>query len=64
MVYYNLFTLLSLPPEVLNIRKLVMQLLSDEQLEVINVLNAINDHLMCLTLVFLNHNPCPVDALK
>ncbi|KAA8581409.1 hypothetical protein FQN60_002990 [Etheostoma spectabile] len=34
MVFYNLFTLLSLPAEVLRIRKLVMQLLLDEQLEV------------------------------
>ncbi|XP_038138502.1 proteasome activator complex subunit 4B [Cyprinodon tularosa] len=33
-VFYNLFTLLSLPVEVLRIRKLVMQLLLDEQLEV------------------------------
>uniref|UniRef100_A0A3B5LA44 Proteasome activator complex subunit 4B n=1 Tax=Xiphophorus couchianus TaxID=32473 RepID=A0A3B5LA44_9TELE len=33
-VFYNLFTLLSLPAEVLRIRKLVMQLLLDEQLEV------------------------------
>ena len=35
MVFYNLFTLLSLPAEVLCIQKLVMQLLLDEQLEVI-----------------------------
>lgn len=35
MVFYNLFTLLSVPAEVLRIRKLVMQLLLDEQLEVI-----------------------------
>lgn len=34
MVFYNLFTLLSVPAEVLHIRKLVMQLLLDEQLEV------------------------------
>uniref|UniRef100_A0A3B4YL77 Proteasome activator complex subunit 4 C-terminal domain-containing protein n=1 Tax=Seriola lalandi dorsalis TaxID=1841481 RepID=A0A3B4YL77_SERLL len=34
MVFYNLFTLLSVPAEVLCIRKLVMQLLLDEQLEV------------------------------
>ncbi|CAL1599788.1 unnamed protein product [Knipowitschia caucasica] len=34
MVFYNLFTLLSLPQEVLRIRALVMQLLLDEQLEV------------------------------
>uniref|UniRef100_A0AAQ4Q0P3 Proteasome activator Blm10 mid region domain-containing protein n=1 Tax=Gasterosteus aculeatus aculeatus TaxID=481459 RepID=A0AAQ4Q0P3_GASAC len=34
MVFYNLFTLLSLPAEVLAVRKLVMQLLLDEQLEV------------------------------
>uniref|UniRef100_A0A669B5V1 Proteasome activator Blm10 mid region domain-containing protein n=1 Tax=Oreochromis niloticus TaxID=8128 RepID=A0A669B5V1_ORENI len=34
MVFYNLFTLLSVPAEVLRIRKLVMQLLLDEQLEV------------------------------
>ncbi|KAM9425985.1 proteasome activator complex subunit 4B [Pholidichthys leucotaenia] len=34
MVFYNLFTLLSAPAEVLRIRKLVMQLLLDEQLEV------------------------------
>uniref|UniRef100_A0A668AU47 Proteasome activator complex subunit 4B n=1 Tax=Myripristis murdjan TaxID=586833 RepID=A0A668AU47_9TELE len=34
MVFYNLFTLLSLSAEVLRIRKLVMQLLLDEQLEV------------------------------
>uniref|UniRef100_A0A3Q0QU92 Uncharacterized protein n=1 Tax=Amphilophus citrinellus TaxID=61819 RepID=A0A3Q0QU92_AMPCI len=33
-VFYNLFTLLSVPAEVLRIRKLVMQLLLDEQLEV------------------------------
>uniref|UniRef100_A0A4W6FG58 Uncharacterized protein n=1 Tax=Lates calcarifer TaxID=8187 RepID=A0A4W6FG58_LATCA len=34
MVFYNLFTLLSVPTEVSRIRKLVMQLLLDEQLEV------------------------------
>nr|XP_019938778.1 PREDICTED: proteasome activator complex subunit 4B-like [Paralichthys olivaceus] len=34
MVFYNLFTLLSVPAEVLRIQKLVMQLLLDEQLEV------------------------------
>ncbi|XP_074520213.1 proteasome activator complex subunit 4B [Halichoeres trimaculatus] len=34
MVFYNLFTLLSLPAEVLCIQRLVMQLLLDEQLEV------------------------------
>ncbi|XP_033963005.1 LOW QUALITY PROTEIN: proteasome activator complex subunit 4B [Pseudochaenichthys georgianus] len=34
MVFYNLFTLLSVPAAVLHIRKLVMQLLLDEQLEV------------------------------
>uniref|UniRef100_A0AAQ5YXD1 Proteasome activator Blm10 mid region domain-containing protein n=1 Tax=Amphiprion ocellaris TaxID=80972 RepID=A0AAQ5YXD1_AMPOC len=34
MIFYNLFTLLSVPAEVLRIRKLVMQLLLDEQLEV------------------------------
>lgn len=34
MVFYNLFTLLSLTAEVLRIRTLVMQLLLDEQLEV------------------------------
>uniref|UniRef100_A0A672JH14 Proteasome activator subunit 4b n=1 Tax=Salarias fasciatus TaxID=181472 RepID=A0A672JH14_SALFA len=34
MVFYNLFTLLSVPAEVLRIRTLVMQLLLDEQLEV------------------------------
>uniref|UniRef100_A0A8D3ED43 Proteasome activator complex subunit 4 n=1 Tax=Scophthalmus maximus TaxID=52904 RepID=A0A8D3ED43_SCOMX len=34
MVFYNLFTLLSVNAEVLRIRKLVMQLLLDEQLEV------------------------------
>ncbi|XP_041818516.1 proteasome activator complex subunit 4B [Chelmon rostratus] len=34
MVFYNLFTLLSVPAEVLGFRKLVMQLLLDEQLEV------------------------------
>ncbi|CAK6956798.1 proteasome activator complex subunit 4B [Scomber scombrus] len=34
MVFYNLFTLLSVPAEVLRIRNLVMQLLLDEQLEV------------------------------
>ncbi|KAM4624596.1 proteasome activator complex subunit 4B [Polymixia lowei] len=34
MVFYNLFTLLSLPAEVLRIREVVMQLLQDEQLEV------------------------------
>lgn len=34
MVFYNLFTLLSVPAEVLRLRKLVMQLLLDEQLEV------------------------------
>uniref|UniRef100_A0A8C4HVT9 Proteasome activator complex subunit 4 n=1 Tax=Dicentrarchus labrax TaxID=13489 RepID=A0A8C4HVT9_DICLA len=34
MVFYNLFTLLSVPAEVFRIRKLVMQLLLDEQLEV------------------------------
>uniref|UniRef100_A0A665UKH4 Proteasome activator subunit 4b n=1 Tax=Echeneis naucrates TaxID=173247 RepID=A0A665UKH4_ECHNA len=33
-VFYNLFTLLSVPAEVFRIRKLVMQLLLDEQLEV------------------------------
>ncbi|KAM4716279.1 proteasome activator complex subunit 4B-like [Anableps anableps] len=33
-VFYNLFTLLSLPAEVLRIRELVMHLLLDEQLEV------------------------------
>ncbi|TKS89783.1 Proteasome activator complex subunit 4B [Collichthys lucidus] len=33
MVFYNLFTLLSVPAEVIRIRKLVMQLLLDEQLE-------------------------------
>ncbi|XP_075999758.1 proteasome activator complex subunit 4B [Genypterus blacodes] len=33
-VFYNLFTLLSVPAEVLRIRKLVLQLLRDEQLEV------------------------------
>ncbi|TMS22602.1 Proteasome activator complex subunit 4A [Larimichthys crocea] len=33
MVFYNLFTLLSVPAEVFRIRKLVMQLLLDEQLE-------------------------------
>ncbi|KAF0025594.1 hypothetical protein F2P81_022475 [Scophthalmus maximus] len=33
MVFYNLFTLLSVNAEVLRIRKLVMQLLLDEQLE-------------------------------
>lgn len=36
MVFYNLFTLLSMPAEVLRIRKLVMQLLLDEQLEVMH----------------------------
>ena len=36
MVFYNLFTLLSVPAEVLRIRTLVMQLLLDEQLEVMN----------------------------
>lgn len=36
MVFYNLFTLLSVSAEVLRIRKLVMQLLLDEQLEVMN----------------------------
>lgn len=36
MVFYNLFTLLSVPAEVLRIRKLVMQLLLDEQLEVMH----------------------------
>uniref|UniRef100_A0A3P9IVH1 Proteasome activator complex subunit 4 C-terminal domain-containing protein n=1 Tax=Oryzias latipes TaxID=8090 RepID=A0A3P9IVH1_ORYLA len=34
MVFYNLFTVLSLPTEVLRVQKLVMQLLLDEQLEV------------------------------
>lgn len=34
MVFYNLFTLLSVPAEVVCIRRLVMQLLLDEQLEV------------------------------
>ncbi|XP_061787911.1 proteasome activator complex subunit 4B-like [Nerophis lumbriciformis] len=34
MVFYNLFTLLSVPVEVQRIRKLVMRLLLDEQLEV------------------------------
>ncbi|XP_068162395.1 proteasome activator complex subunit 4B-like [Antennarius striatus] len=34
MVFYNLFTLLSVPAEMLRIRKLVIQLLLDEQLEV------------------------------
>ena len=34
MVFYNLFTVLRLPTEVIRIRKLVMQLLLDEQLEV------------------------------
>ncbi|XP_033974849.1 proteasome activator complex subunit 4B-like [Trematomus bernacchii] len=34
MVFYNLFTLLSVPAAVLHIQKLVMQLLLDEQLEV------------------------------
>lgn len=34
MVFYNLFTLLNVPAEVLRIQKLVMQLLLDEQLEV------------------------------
>lgn len=34
MVFYNLFTLLSLPAEVLRIQTLVIQLLLDEQLEV------------------------------
>ncbi|KAG7228067.1 hypothetical protein INR49_005689 [Caranx melampygus] len=34
MVFYNLFTLLSLPAQVSRIRTLVMQLLLDEQLEV------------------------------
>lgn len=34
MVFYNLFTLLSLPAQVLRIRTLVIQLLLDEQLEV------------------------------
>ncbi|KAK2820550.1 hypothetical protein Q5P01_023509 [Channa striata] len=34
MVFYNLFTRLSVPAEVLRIHKLVMQLLLDEQLEV------------------------------
>uniref|UniRef100_A0A3P8VNZ5 Proteasome activator Blm10 mid region domain-containing protein n=1 Tax=Cynoglossus semilaevis TaxID=244447 RepID=A0A3P8VNZ5_CYNSE len=34
MVFYNLFTLLSMADEVLQIQKLVMQLLLDEQLEV------------------------------
>lgn len=34
MVFYNLFTLLSLPAQVLHIRTLVIQLLLDEQLEV------------------------------
>ncbi|XP_058477820.1 proteasome activator complex subunit 4B isoform X2 [Solea solea] len=34
MVFYNLFTLLSVPAEVLRIQKLVTQLLLDEQLEV------------------------------
>lgn len=38
MVFYNLFTLLSLPAQVLHIRTLVMQLLLDEQLEVTNTL--------------------------
>lgn len=33
-VFYNLFTLLSLPAQVLHIRTLVIQLLLDEQLEV------------------------------
>lgn len=36
MVFYNLFTLLSLPAEVLRIQTLVIQLLLDEQLEVTN----------------------------
>lgn len=34
MVFYNLFTLLSVPGEVLRVRVLVLQLLLDEQLEV------------------------------
>uniref|UniRef100_A0A3B4AX17 Proteasome activator Blm10 mid region domain-containing protein n=1 Tax=Periophthalmus magnuspinnatus TaxID=409849 RepID=A0A3B4AX17_9GOBI len=34
MVFYNLFTLLSLPKEVLRLKAMVMQLLLDEQLEV------------------------------
>lgn len=38
MVFYNLFTLLSLPAQVLHIRTLVMQLLLDEQLEVTSTL--------------------------
>lgn len=38
MVFYNLFTLLSLPAQVLHIRTLVMQLLLDEQLEVTKTL--------------------------
>lgn len=37
MVFYNLFTLLSVPAAVLHIRKLVMQLLLDERLEVMYV---------------------------
>ncbi|MEQ2177394.1 hypothetical protein GOODEAATRI_003076 [Goodea atripinnis] len=36
-VFYNLFTLLSLPAEVLRTRKLVMQLLLDEQLECVHL---------------------------
>ncbi|XP_046888598.1 proteasome activator complex subunit 4B-like [Hypomesus transpacificus] len=34
MVFYNLFTILALPTQVLRIRALVLQLLQDEQLEV------------------------------
>lgn len=33
-VFYNLFTLLSLPGQVLRVRALVLRLLLDEQLEV------------------------------
>lgn len=36
MVFYNLFTLLSVPAEVLRIQTLVIQLLLDEQLEVVS----------------------------
>lgn len=56
MVFYNLFTLLSLPVQVLHIRTLVMQLLLDEQLEVTTTL-------FTLTFTSVGEAP-PRDASK
>lgn len=50
MVFYNLFTLLSLPAQVFHIRTLVMQLLLDEQLEVTKAL-----FISCSLLLWMKH---------